>query len=61
MGYYARKVTIRALGNLGTEGKMFIPLLRKCMETDRDEGVRSYAKEAIEKILHAKPEDDSGK
>lgn len=52
-GMTGRRIAADALGKMGVHAKSAIPLLQKCAETDDDQGVREYAKEALQKITAA--------
>lgn len=52
-GMTGRCIAADALGKMGIHAKSAIPLLQKCAETDDDQGVREYAKEALQKITAA--------
>lgn len=52
-GMTGRRIAADALGKMGAHAKSAIPLLQKCAETDDDQGVREYAKEALQKIIAA--------
>ena len=52
-GMTGRRIAANALGKMGAHAKSAIPLLEKCAETDDDQRVREYAKEALQKITVA--------